>query len=189
MYVLHFLKLTNIIHLDCYFLFHYLCKVKKIGIISDTHSFIDDKINDFFKDTDIIFHAGDIGSSDILKTLRQISKTIAVYGNIDDTLIRQIAKEYEIIKIEGVNILMTHIGGYPGRYQPTFFKKIMQEKPNLVITGHSHILKVIFDKKLNHLHINPGAYGKNGFHKARTAIRLVIDGKNIKDLEVFESIR
>ena len=163
--------------------------MKKVGIISDTHSYIDDKIVDFFKDVDIILHAGDIGDTDILKKLRLIAKTIPVYGNIDNTLMRQIAHEFETIKIEDVNILMTHIGGYPGRYQPVFRKKIINEKPNLVITGHSHILKVIFDKKMNHLHINPGAYGKNGFHKARTAIRLVIDGSNIKDLEIYESIR
>jgi len=160
--------------------------MKKIGIISDTHGFIDSKIKDFFKDTDIILHAGDIGDAEIIKELRNISKLIAVYGNIDNTIIRQITSEFEIIKIENVKIIMIHIGGYPDRYQPMLYKMIINERPNLVITGHSHILKVINDKKLNHLHINPGAYGKNGFHKVRTAIRLTIDDNNMKDLEVLE---
>jgi len=160
--------------------------MKKIGIISDTHGYIDEKLKDFFKNTDVILHAGDIGNTEIIKELRAISNLVAVYGNIDNTMIRQITSEYEIIKIENVKMIMTHIGGYPGRYQSILYKKIINEKPNLVITGHSHILKIIHDKKLNHLHINPGAYGKNGFHKLRTAIRLIIDNNNMRDLEILE---
>lgn len=160
--------------------------MKQIGIISDTHSYIDDKIIDFFSNCDIIFHAGDIGSTEVFDRISQTNKLISVYGNIDDYSIREFTKEIEKIKIENVNVLMTHIGGYPGRYTPKFRKQIELSKPNLVITGHSHILKVIFDKKHNHLHINPGAYGKSGFHKVRTCIRLVIDGSKIKDLEILE---
>jgi len=160
--------------------------MKKIGIISDSHGFIDSKLKDFFKDTDIILHAGDIGDTEIIKEFRNVSKLIAVYGNIDNAMIRQLTSEFVITQIEGVKIIMIHIGGYPGRYQPKLYKMIINENPNLVITGHSHILKVIHDKKLNHLHINPGAYGKNGFHKVRTAIRLTIDDDNMKDLEILE---
>jgi len=160
--------------------------MKKIGIISDTHGFIDNKLKNFFKDVDFIFHAGDIGNVDIIKELQEISKLVVVFGNIDNYIIRQITSEFTIIQIENIKILMTHIGGYPGRYQSTLYNKIINEKPNLVITGHSHILKIIHDKKLNHLHINPGAYGKNGFHKLRTAIRLIIDNDKLKDLEILE---
>ena len=160
--------------------------MKQIGIISDTHNFIDDKIKDFFKNTDVIFHAGDIGSTDVIEKLQEITKLYAVYGNIDNSKIRQDTKEFELIKIEDITILMTHIGGYPEKYTQNFYKKIKTENPDLVITGHSHILKVIYDKKLKHLHINPGAYGNNGFHKVRTAIRLNIDAKKIKDLEILE---
>lgn len=160
--------------------------MKKIGIISDTHGFIDDRVMAFFKNVDVIFHAGDIGDINIIKKLRGIKKLVAVYGNIDNTMIRQVTSETELTIIEDVKILMTHIGGYPGRYQPSLYKGIINEKPSIVITGHSHILKVIHDKKLSHLHINPGAYGKNGFHKLRTAIRLTIDGDKMKDLEILE---
>ena len=160
--------------------------MQKIGIVSDTHSFIDDKLFNFFKDCDIVFHAGDIGDINIYDKLSSKFKTIAVSGNIDNYIIREFINETITTKIENVNILMTHIGGYPNKYVPKFRKKIEELKPNIVITGHSHILKVIFDKKHNHLHINPGAYGKSGFHKIRTAIRLVIDGSEIKDLEIIE---
>ena len=158
----------------------------KIGILSDTHSFIDDKLFNFFKDCDLVFHAGDIGETQVYDKISNKFKTYAVSGNIDNYKIREFIDETVFIKVEDVNILMTHIGGYPNRYVPKFRKQIEEKKPNIVITGHSHILKVIFDKKLNHLHINPGAYGKSGFHKIRTAIRLIIDGSEIKDLEILE---
>ena len=160
--------------------------MKKIGIISDTHGFIDDKLKDFFKEVDTIFHAGDIGDTNIISELREITKLVAVYGNIDNTMIRQITSEFKSYTIEEVKIIMTHIGGYPGRYQSSLYNMILKEKPNLVITGHSHILKVLYDKKLTHLHINPGAYGRSGFHKVRTAIRLTIDGNKMKNLEIIE---
>ena len=160
--------------------------MKKIGIISDTHSFIDDKVIDFFAGTDYILHAGDIGDIAIIDKLNSVAKLIAVFGNIDNQEIRTITKQLILTKIEDVSILMTHIGGYPKKYRPYFLNKIKQYKPQLVITGHSHILKVMFDKDLEHLHINPGAYGKSGFHKVRTAVKLTIDGNNMKDLEALE---
>ena len=160
--------------------------MQKIGIVSDTHSFIDDKLVEFFKECDIIFHAGDIGDISVYDKLASNFTVNAVSGNIDNYVIREIIDETILTRVENVNILMTHIGGYPNKYVPKFRKKIENNNPNIVITGHSHILKVIFDKKNNHLHINPGAYGKSGFHKIRTAIRLVIDGTEIKDLEILE---
>ena len=160
--------------------------MQKIGIISDTHSFIDEKLFDFLKDCDIVFHAGDIGDISVYDKLAKKFKIYAVSGNIDNYRIREFIDDIVFAKIESVNILMTHIGGYPGRYVPKFRKQIETKGVNMVITGHSHILKVIFDKKNNHLHINPGAYGKSGFHKVRTAIRLVIEGSEIKDLEILE---
>jgi putative phosphoesterase len=158
----------------------------KIGVISDTHSYIDNKLLSFFNDVDIIFHAGDIGNQEILSKLSNTCKTLAVYGNIDTTQIQQNTKATIIKKIENLTILMTHIGGYPGKYKPGFRKLIIETKPNIVITGHSHILKIIYDKKLDHLHINPGAYGKTGFHKVRTAIKFIIDNTNIKNMEILE---
>jgi putative phosphoesterase len=160
--------------------------MQKIGVVSDTHSFIDEKLFDFFKDCKTIIHAGDIGNIDVLNKLKSKFEVFAVYGNIDANEIRIAIKETLLVKIENVKILITHIGGYPGKYESKFNNIIKTESPNIVITGHSHILKVLFDKKNNHLYINPGAYGKNGFHNVRTAIRLVIDGSNIKDLEVLE---
>ena len=160
--------------------------MRKIGIVSDTHSFIDEKLINFFNNCDIVFHAGDIGDISVYDQLASKFTVNAVSGNIDNYVIREIIDETILAKVENVNILMTHIGGYPNKYVPKFRKKIESNNPNIVITGHSHILKVIFDKKNNHLHINPGAYGKSGFHKIRTAIRLVIDGAEIKDLEILE---
>lgn len=160
--------------------------MQKIGIISDTHSFIDEKLFNFFSDCNLIIHAGDFGDINVYNQLSDKYKLIGVYGNIDNNKIRECVKETELIEIENIKILVTHIGGYPNKYMPNFKKKIEEYNPNIVITGHSHILKVINDKKYNHLHINPGAYGKSGFHKVRTAIRLVIDGRNIKDLEILQ---
>ncbi len=160
--------------------------MKTIGIISDTHSYIDDKVLNFFDKCDYIFHAGDIGNIKIVDKLNDICKTFAVYGNIDGGIIRTEFNAIITANIESVKILMTHIGGYPNKYSPGFLSKIKEHKPDMVITGHSHILKVLYDKKLNHLHVNPGAYGKSGFHKMRTAIRLNINNENFTDLEVLE---
>ena len=160
--------------------------MKRIGVISDTHSYIDDKIKTFFNDVDIIFHAGDIGSVKVIEELRKIANTYFVYGNIDNSMIRNICNETVIENIEGQKILMKHIGGYPNRYYSDFYKLIIKEEPQIVITGHSHILKIIYDKKLNHLHINPGAYGNNGFHKVRTAVKFIIENEKIRDMEIYE---
>lgn len=159
--------------------------MKKIGLISDTHSLISQQHIDFLKDSNEIWHAGDVGKIAVIKELEKICSVKAVYGNIDNTEISSVYPENLIFTIEGVKILITHIGGYPGRYQPRVRKLIEKEKPKIYIAGHSHILKVIYDEKYDVLHINPGAAGNQGYHKKSTAIRFVIDGENIKDLEIL----
>lgn len=158
----------------------------KIGLLSDTHSFIDDKILDFFKDTDEIWHAGDIGSLDVLEKLQALKPVRAVYGNIDGSEFRQNLKAALMFRVEQVKVFMTHIGGYPKKYAKGIKQILSEEKPKLFIAGHSHILKVMYDKNLELLYINPGAAGKSGFHKIRTAVRFVIDKDKIKDLEILE---
>ena len=161
----------------------------KIGLLSDTHSYIDDKALDFFKDCDEIWHAGDVGDYSVIQSLEKITKVLAVYGNIDNNEIRQVFPEHQTMQIGNFKILMTHIGGYPKRYDKKIKPILLKEKPNLFISGHSHILKVINDKTLNLLHINPGAYGKSGFHKVRTAVRFEIDNNKISNLEILEIAR
>ncbi|OQY04952.1 MAG: YfcE family phosphodiesterase [Bacteroidetes bacterium 4572_117] len=160
--------------------------MKKIGLLSDTHSHIDDKILGFFKDVDEIWHVGDIGSWDVVDKLRAIKPLKAVYGNIDGLEFRQEFEAALVFKCENVNVAMVHIGGYPGRYEKGIKQILKENKINLFISGHSHILKVIYDKKLDLLHINPGAAGKSGFHKVRTAIRFSIDKDKISNLEILE---
>ncbi|MBN2663221.1 MAG: metallophosphoesterase family protein [Bacteroidales bacterium] len=160
--------------------------MKKIGIISDTHTYLTDEIYKFYKDVDEIWHAGDIGNIETANKLADFKPFRAVYGNIDGSDIRNIHPENQRFMIEGLDVWMTHIGGYPGKYDMRVKPQIFQKPPNIFISGHSHILKVLFDKKLNLLHINPGAFGISGFHQVRTAVRLVLDNTNIKDLEVLE---
>lgn len=160
--------------------------MRKIGIISDTHGLFDQSIRDFLSETDEIWHAGDIGSTKLLDQIAAFKPLRAVYGNIDDGMTRKAAPAVNIFRCEEVKVLMTHAGGYPGRYEPNILKRIKDSSPKIVVTGHSHILKVIYDKKHGHLHINPGAAGKYGFHQVRTAIRLEIDGSDIRNLEVGE---
>lgn len=161
--------------------------MKKILLLSDTHSYIDDRIIHFAEQADEIWHAGDIGSIEISDKLKATGKPfIAVYGNIDNTEIR---KEFPLNQrwmCEGVDVWITHIGGYPKKYSPAVRDEIRQNPPKLFICGHSHILKVMMDKDLGLLHMNPGAAGKHGWHKQRTMLRFVIDGENIKDLEVIK---
>lgn len=160
--------------------------MRKIGLLSDTHGWWDEKFDHYFSDCDEIWHAGDIGSVDVAEKLAAIKPLRAVCGNIDGQALRL---EYPIVnsfKIEEVDVMMTHIGGYPGRYNPAIRKELYEKRPALFIAGHSHILKVLYDKSLSCLYINPGAAGKSGFHQVRTLIRFVIDGKQIKDLEVIE---
>jgi uncharacterized protein len=161
----------------------------RIGLLSDTHSFLHPKIFEHFNTCDEIWHAGDIGSAETIYELRNFKPVKAVYGNIDGYPLRSMYPEMELFQCEDVKVMMTHIGGYPGRYEKGIRERIEEEKPNLFISGHSHILKIIFDKKNNLLHINPGAAGKSGLHRVITLVRFIIDGKNIKDMEVIEMKR
>lgn len=158
----------------------------RIGLLSDTHSCWDDRYLTHFNDCDEIWHAGDIGSLRIIEQLEAHRPVRAVCGNIDGTDVRFRFKEVARFKIEDCNVLMKHIGGYPGRYDISIRKTIYTEKPQLFIAGHSHILKVEYDKLINCLHINPGAAGKQGWQQVRTLVKFTIDGNKIKDLEVIE---
>jgi len=158
----------------------------RIGVLSDTHSFIDEKILNHLKDCDVIWHAGDIGNWSVIEKLGEIAPVQAVYGNIDDHKTRISAREDNLFIAEDMKVLMTHIAGYPGRYYPRVRKMIQEKRPDIVVAGHSHILKIIYDKKYEHLHINPGAAGKSGFHKVRTLVRFNLDGKKLSNMEVVE---
>ncbi|AKA34314.1 metallophosphoesterase family protein [Flagellimonas lutaonensis] len=158
----------------------------KILLLSDTHGHIDNVILKYAKQADEIWHAGDIGSLAVTDTLQQMGPVRAVHGNIDDHVIQKEFPEHNRFMCEDVDVWITHIGGYPDRYSPKVRAEIKKNPPKLFICGHSHILKVMNDKKLGLLHMNPGACGKHGFHKLRTMLRLVIDGEKITDLEVVE---
>ena len=158
----------------------------RIGLISDTHHFLDETIFEHFKDCDEVWHAGDFGTKDLVKRLKAEMKLRGVFGNIDGPDIRKEFPEQQVFMCEGVKVLMRHIGGYPPKYNPQTKKELLQHRPRLFISGHSHILKIMFDDKLNCLHMNPGAAGKQGWQKVRTVIRFVIEGKEIKDCEVIE---
>ena len=160
--------------------------MKKIGLLSDTHAYWDDRYEKYFGVCDEIWHAGDIGSVELLDRLESIRPVRAVYGNIDGQDIRVRVPKHQRFMIEGVDVWITHIGGYPGRYDREGTPQIYIRPPKLFISGHSHILKVLYDKTLKLLHVNPGAAGKYGFHKKRTLVRFVIDNMEIKDLEVIE---
>ena len=157
-----------------------------VGILSDTHSFLHPRTFEFFRDCDEVWHAGDIGNIQTAEELLRFKPLRAVYGNIDGKELRMTFPEERIFIIEKVKVVMTHIGGYPGRYEKNARELILREKPNLFVTGHSHILKVIYDTKHELLFINPGAAGKYGFHKSITMVRFVIDGDHMKDLEVLD---
>ncbi len=160
-----------------------------ILLLSDTHNFLDDKLFKHFNDVNEIWHAGDIGNSNFfepIETKFPDKKIVAVYGNIDDTKTRNSYPEIQIFNCENVKVYMTHIGGYPDHYAKGIKNKIIETKPLLFICGHSHILRVIFDKKLNVLHMNPGAAGNHGFHQTKTCLKFIIDDDKIKDLKVIE---
>ena len=157
-----------------------------IGILSDTHSHVDDSIFNFFKDCNLICHAGDIGNVEVAEKITCFKPFVAVYGNIDGHQLRLRYPHYQRFLCEEVDVLMSHIVGYPGRYESDIVQILKQNPPKLLIGGHSHILKVINDKKYNFLFINPGAAGKYGLHVVRTAIRLKIDKSRIYDLEILE---
>ena len=158
----------------------------RIGLISDTHSFFDPRFFELFRDVDEIWHAGDIGNKKVLEQIEQFKPFRAVYGNIDGAELRRELNRHERFMCENIDVWMTHIGGYPDRYDRSVKKYLLANPPKLFICGHSHILKVMYDNKLDLLHINPGAAGRYGFHKVRTAVRFAIDGDTIKDLEIIE---
>jgi|SRR5690625_178418 len=158
----------------------------KILLLSDTHSHIDDAILKYVHTVDEVWHAGDIGDLKVTDAIEAIKPLRAVHGNIDNQDIRAAFPEVLCFTVEKVKVWMTHIGGYPGRYSAGIAKLLDQEKPNLFISGHSHILKVMPDKKRQLLHMNPGAVGKSGIHKVRTMLRFEIEKDVIKNLEVIE---
>lgn len=158
----------------------------RIGLLSDTHAHWDDKYLQYFETCDEIWHAGDIGSLEVALRFEAFRPFRAVYGNIDGQEIRARYPQTLRFKVEEAEVLMKHIGGYPGNYDPSIKGSILVRPPRLFVSGHSHILKVKYDKTLDMLHINPGAAGIYGFHKVRTLVRFVIDGAAFKDLEVVE---
>ena len=160
--------------------------MKQIVLISDTHHTLDERFFSHFKKADEIWHAGDIGDLSVTDKLKDFAYLRAVWGNIDNKTIRTEFKENLYFKCEEVNVIMTHIGGYPGKYEKKTLSIIEQAKPDLFISGHSHILKVMYDKKHELLHMNPGAIGDYGIHKVKTILCFTIDGKEIKDLRVVE---
>ena len=161
----------------------------KIGLISDTHGYLDDAVFKHFADRDEIWHAGDFGTLEVAEQLSAFKPLRGVYGNIDGTDIRQTYPEHLRFQCEQVDVWITHIGGYPGKYAPAIKREIYTKPPQLFITGHSHILKVIFDKAINCLHINPGAAGKQGWHKVRTLVKFCISDEKIHTLEIIEMKR
>jgi putative phosphoesterase len=160
--------------------------VTRIGLVSDTHHYLDENIFEHFKECDEVWHAGDFGSEELAKRIKEKKSLRGVYGNIDGQDIRTEFPEQLVFMCEGVKVMMKHIGGYPPKYNPETKKEILIHRPQLFISGHSHILKIMYDDKLNCLHMNPGAAGKQGWHKVRTIIRFVIDGTEMKDAEVIE---
>lgn len=172
----------------------------RIGLVSDTHGYLDDAIPGHFKNCDEVWHAGDFGNTEVIAGLTsrltnpgdshdQAGRQIilrGVYGNIDDQNIRSRFPEQLVFMCEDVKVMMRHIGGFPPKYNPETKKELLIHKPQLFISGHSHILKIMYDNKLNCLHMNPGAAGKQGWHKMRTIIRFIIDGAEMKDAEVIE---
>lgn len=176
-------------------LFSYICNMKRIGLLSDTHGYWDDRFQKYFAECDEIWHAGDIGTTELADRLATMPiregqdgyKVFrAVYGNIDGGDLRLMFNDKNRFRCEEVDVLIKHIGGYPGNYDRSINAALHARPPKLFISGHSHILKVMYDQHLGLLHINPGAAGIYGFHKTRTLVRFTIDGSEIKDLEVIE---
>ena len=160
--------------------------MKKIGLLSDTHGSLDPKIFEYFKDVDEIWHAGDVGSIDVIDELRKFKPLKGVYGNIDDAVIRMEFPEFNRFWCEDVEVLITHIGGKPGKYYPKAHAELEKRAPKLFICGHSHILLVKMDPHYKMLWMNPGASGNKGFHAVKTILRFSITGDKIQDLEAIE---
>ena len=163
-----------------------LQKLKKIILLSDTHGFVDQKILKYAAQADEVWHAGDIGTQEVIDQLQKVKPFRAIYGNIDGHTIRKQYPEYLAFECEGLNVLITHIAGYPNRYTAKAKSLIQKFKPELFICGHSHILKVMHDRTFGHLHMNPGAVGISGFHKVRTLLRFEIENGKIKNVEAVE---
>ena len=160
--------------------------MKKILLLSDTHGHLDDKIIKYVNQADEVWHAGDIGKEEIINYLTELKPLKSVFGNIDDKETRLITKEFLYFNYEKNKVLITHIAGYPGKYNKNVNRLISIYEPNILVCGHSHILKVMYDKKNKHLHLNPGAAGISGFHNIRTMLRFKLDSDKIKELEVIE---
>ncbi len=160
--------------------------MKRIGLLSDTHGYLDDSVFQYFAECDEIWHAGDFGTLELSDRLAAFKPLLGVYGNIDGQDIRTVHPENQFFECEGMKVWMTHIGGYPGRYPAKIKEKLQINRPDLFICGHSHILKVIPDHQFKLLHLNPGAAGKHGWHKMRTMIRFSISDKKIHNLEAIE---
>ena len=158
----------------------------RIGVLSDTHGLLDKRVLEHFKEVDEIWHAGDIGSAEVLHALREFKPTRAVFGNMDGGEVRYSLSEFYRFRVEEVNVLMTHIGGYPGHYNPWLIPMFQKETPDLFVCGHSHILKVQYDPVYKFLTMNPGAAGIQGWQPCQTLLRFTIDGKKIDNLEVIE---
>lgn len=154
-------------------------------MISDTHGYLDENVFEHFKNCDEVWHGGDFGDA-VVQSLKIFKPLKGVYGNIDDNKIRNEFPEQLVFMCEEVKVMIRHIGGYPPRYNPETKKELQMHQPQIFIAGHSHILKIMYDDKLQCLHMNPGAAGKHGWHKIRTIIRFAIDGRNIKDCKVIE---
>jgi len=160
--------------------------MKRIGLLSDTHSHLEESIFEYFSECDEVWHAGDIGSLQVTDRLEAFKLLRAVHGNIDDAMIRRLYPEDLRFECEGVDVWITHIGGYPGRYSKRVADMMKVNPPKLFICGHSHILKIMPDPKYQLLHINPGACGNHGFHLMKTLVRFSIDAGKIQDMEVIE---
>lgn len=161
----------------------------RIGLLSDTHSRLPENFYDFFAGADEIWHAGDIGSMEVLEKIEAFKPTRAVWGNADDHKIQTAVPKVQRFKIEKISVIMIHIGGYPGRYTPEVQRMMRSYPPKLFISGHSHILKVMYDKKYDCLHINPGAAGSYGLHTHITMVRFDINGDKIENLDVYDKAR
>lgn len=160
--------------------------MKRIGLLSDTHSYLDNRMIDLLGECDEIWHAGDIGNCLVTDRLMEVKPLKAVYGNIDGYEIRLQFPHLLRFNCEELDVLMTHIGGYPGHYDRNLLPTLKTNPPGLLITGHSHILRVIYDHKLRFLFVNPGAAGQHGFHRVRTLVRFTVDGQQVRNLEVVE---
>lgn len=161
--------------------------MKQIGILSDTHGYWDDRYAAHFADCDEIWHAGDIGDIAIIERLQEVATVVrAVSGNIDHGEVRRKCPEIIEFRCEGIPVLLTHIGGYPGKWSKGMKKLLLESGIRLMVDGHSHILRIIYDPELKILHINPGAAGQQGWHRKRTLVRLKIDGNDMRDCEIIE---